>query len=45
MHFHSLSIAVQQVNKVTKLDAEAACPFVGESLKQVRKAACAKDNL
>ena len=26
---------LQQVDKVTKLDAEATCPFVGESLKQV----------
>ncbi|KAG2446921.1 hypothetical protein HYH02_008077 [Chlamydomonas schloesseri] len=25
-----------QVEKVTKLDAEAACPFVGESLRQLR---------
>ncbi|KAF5839842.1 uroporphyrinogen-iii decarboxylase [Dunaliella salina] len=29
---------MEQVDKVTKLNAEATCPFVGESLKQVRQA-------
>lgn len=28
----------QQVNKVTKLVAEESCPFVGESLRQVKEA-------
>lgn len=30
-------VAVQQVNQVTKLNAEEACPFVGESLRILRQ--------
>jgi hypothetical protein len=29
--------ALQQVNQVTKLNAEEACPFVGESLRILRQ--------
>ena len=33
----SACLLLQQVEKVTKLDAEGACPFVGESLRILRQ--------